>query len=125
MKTYIEKPWALARTDVMTELYRDGTKIATATWTEWMASEVLSCTGGVYTEQEGLKIYSIEGMKRVGVDSESAFSSLALLFKIMLFKPPTYADGTPIMELWLNLVLFKVPVFMLGLVILLIIRGTE
>lgn len=125
IKTYIEKPWALAQTQVMTEIYKDGTKIATAEWTEWMASEVLSCTGGVYTEQENLKINLIEGMKRVGVDSESAFSSLALLFKIMLYKPPTYADGTPIMELWLNLVLFKVPVFMLGIVIVLIVRGSE
>lgn len=125
VKTYIEKPWGLAKTDVMTEVYRDGIKIATATWTEWMASEVLSCTGGVYTEQEDLKVYSIEGLKRVGTDSESAFSSLALLLKMMLYKPPTYADGTPIMELWLNLVLFKVPVFMLGFVILLIVRGTE
>ena len=125
VKTYIEKPWSLARTRVMSEIYKDDVKIATAEWSEWMASEVLSRTGGVYTEQSGLKVHTIEGMKRVGVDSESAFSSLALLFKIMLYKPPTYADGTPIMALWLNLVLFKVPVFMLGLVILLIIRGTE
>lgn len=125
IKTYIEKPWALARTQVMTEIYKDDVKIATAEWTEFMASEVLSRTGGVYTEQENLKINSITGMKRVGVDAESAFSSLALLFKIMLYKPPTYADGTPIMALWLNLVLFKVPVFMLGMVILLILRGTE
>ena len=125
IKTYIEKPWALARTQVMTEIYKDGVKIASVEWNEFMASEVLSCTGGVYTEQENLKINLIKGMKRVGVDSQSAFSSLSLLFKIMLYKPPTYADGTPIMELWLNLVLFKVPVFMLGLVILLIIRGTE
>ena len=125
IKTYIEKPWSFARTDVMTEIYQDGVKIATAEWTEWMASEVLSSTGGSYTEQEDLKVHTIEGMKRVGIDSDSAFSSLGLLFKIMLFEPPTYADGTPIMELWLNLILFKVPVFMLGLVILLIVRGTE
>lgn len=125
VKTYIEKPWGFSKTQVMTEIYQDGIKIATAEWEEWMASEVLSSTGGIYTEQENLKVSSIEGMKRVGTDSESAFSSLVLLFKMMLFKPPTYADGNPIMPLWLNLVLFKVPVFMLGIVILLIIRGTE
>ena len=125
IKTYIEKPWGIARTNVMTELYMDGAKIASAEWNEWMASEVLSCTGGVYTEQADLKVHTIEGMKRVDVDETSSFSSLGLLLKLMLFKPPAYPDGTPIMPLWLNLVFFKVPVFMLGFVILLIIRGTE
>lgn len=129
IKTYIEKPWGLARTHVLTEIHKDGVKIATAEWKEWMASEVLSCTGGVYTEQEDLKVHTIEGMKRVDVDESSAFSSLSLLFKMMLFKPPGYIDENGvfvyIMPLWLNLVMFKVPVFMLGIVILLIIRGTE
>ena len=125
VKTYIEKPWGILRTSVLSEVYVDGVKIATAEWKEWMASEVLSCTGGVYTEQEDLKVYTIEGMKRVDVDEGSAFSSLSLLFKMMLFSPPTDSAGAFIMPLWLNLVMFKVPVFMLGIIVLLIIRGTD
>lgn len=126
IKTYIDKPWGIVRTNVMTELYVNGAKIATAEWNEWMASEVLSCTGGVYTEQVDLKIQTIEGMKKVDQDGDDgALGTLGLLLKLMLFKPPAYEDETPVMPLWLNLVFFKVPLFMLGLVILLIIRGTE
>lgn len=124
IKTYIEKPWGLARTHVLSEVYIDGVKIATAEWKEWMSSELLSCTGGVYTEQADLKVHAIEGMKRVDVD-EGGFSSLSLMFRLMLYKPPEYADGTYVVPLWLNLVLFKVPLFMLGFVVLLVIRGTE
>lgn len=123
IKTYIEKPWALARTLVMTEIYKDGVMIASVEWKEWMASEILSCTGGVYTEQEDLKVHAIEGMKRVDVDDDSIYSSLSLLLKLMLFKPPQYADGNYVVPLWLNLVLFKVPLFMLGVMILCIVRG--
>lgn len=125
IKTYIEKPWALARTQVYTEIYKNGVMIASTEWKEWMASEILSCTGGVYTEQENLKVNSIEGMKRVDVDNDDAYSSLGLLLKLMLFKPPQYEDNSYVMPLWLNLIMFKVPVFMLGIVIVLIIRGTE
>lgn len=125
VKSYIDKPWGLAKTDVLSEIYVGGVKIASAEWEEWMASEIMSATGGIYTEVVGLKVHSVVGMKKVDQDDSGALGSLGLVMKLMLFKPPAYEDKTPIMPLWLNLVFFKVPLFMLGFVILLIIRGTE
>jgi len=123
VKTYINKPRGLARTHVLTEVYIDNVKIASAEWYEWMASEILSCTGGVYTVQEGLKVHSIEGMKRVDVASDSAYSSISILLKLLLFTPPQDASGNYVVPLWLNIVLFKLPLFAIGVLILCIVRG--
>jgi len=123
VKTYIDKPWGLAKTHVLTEIYIDGSKIAIAEWDEWMAAETLSATGGVYTEQTDLKIGQIKGLKRVNDEDPGALGTMSILLRVMLFKPPVGEDDVPIMPLWLNFLGFKLPLLALGVVILCIIRG--
>jgi len=123
VKTYIDKPWGLARTHVLTEIYIDGSKIARAEWDEWMAAETLSATGGIYTEQPNLKVKQIVGLKRVGDEDPNTLGTMSILLRVMLFKPPAGEDGAPIMPLWLNFLGFKIPLLALGVVILCIARG--
>lgn len=117
LKTFIDKPWGIAKTHVISYVYIDGVKVATAEWEEWMALESLSATGGVYTEQAGLKINQIEGFKRVEESDPGALGTMSILLRVMLFKPPSDAEGIPIMPLWLNFIGFKIPLVMLGVII--------